>query len=241
MRLSIVAITALLPLVACGTHDSGPGIAGTGSATSRSYAVDGFTAIGLAGPDDVVVSVGPGFSVRAEGDAKVLDRLRVERDGTTLTIGRRHDGLFGGMGTGSAKIYVTMPAITGANLAGSGDLSIDRASGDALDLSLAGSGDLSVAALAVKAADIAISGSGKVTLAGEAEQVRAKIAGSGDVKGGELTARGADIAIAGSGGVKLAVKGHATVKVTGSGDVDLGREATCDSKMMGSGSVRCGR
>lgn len=241
MRFLVAATVALLPLAACANHDDAPGIPGSGSGGTRSYAVDGFTAISLAASDDVAVSVGPGFSVRAEGSGDVLDKLRIEKTGDTLRIGRRRSGWFGGMSNGSAKVYVTMPAITAASLAGSGDLAVDRASGDALALSLAGSGNLSVAAIAVRRAEVSIAGSGNVSAAGDADELRVKIAGAGDVRAGQLKVRGADVSIAGSGGVHAAVNGHATVNIMGSGDVDLGPNATCETKTMGSGRVRCGK
>jgi hypothetical protein len=239
MRLMFVAAT-LLPLAACGNGDEGPGVAGSGSGNTRSYAVDGFTEVGLDGPDDAQVSVGASFSVRAEGEAKVLDRLRIERKGDTLRIGRRRDGFFGSDGDGTARIFVTMPAITGARLAGSGNMSVDRAAGETMAMSLAGSGNMNVAALAVKRAEMSIAGSGNVRAGGTADALHIKIAGSGNVAAEALRANAAEVSIAGSGDVKARVTGNAKVKVAGSGDVDLGPDARCETRMMGSGAVRCG-
>ncbi|KQT34843.1 hypothetical protein ASG29_01415 [Sphingomonas sp. Leaf412] len=231
-------IAALLPLAACGNDaDDRAGIQGTGTGDARSYAVAGFSRVAAAGSDDVDVRVGPAFSVRAEGDSDVLDRLKIERDGDALKIGRRSGNFFS---SGEAKVFVTMPALSGASLAGSGDMAIDRAQGDGLKASLAGSGNIRFAQVAVGKAEFSIAGSGDIEAAGTAKALEVSIAGSGDVKAKDLTASQADIRIAGSGSVRATVNGPAKVRAAGSGDVDLGAGARCDTKDLGSGEVTCG-
>lgn len=235
----LFAAALAIPLVACHVGgDDSPGIAPSGSGSERSYAATGFTAVELAGPDDVDVSVGGNYAVSASGDAKTLDRLKIERRGDTLYVGRRNGIDLGD--EGDVKIHVTLPALRVAKLAGSGDLAIDRASGTAFDGSIAGSGDLTVGELKVAAASFSIAGSGNVVAAGDVQRLAVKIAGSGDVKAERLRASAADISIAGSGAVKARVNGPANVKLLGSGDVDLGPDARCTTKTAGSGSVRCG-
>lgn len=233
---------ALLPLAACGNFggDEDAGVQPTGSGGSRSFAVSDFTEVNLAGPDDVDVRVGSGFSVRAEGDEDQLARLKIERVGDQLKVGRiRRAGINWSSGKG-VTVYVTMPRITGAELAGSGNLSVDRADGADFHGGLAGSGNLSIGALAVRDARLSIAGSGTLKAAGIAEALKVDIAGSGAVAAPELAARSASVSIAGSGGVRARVDGPAKVTIMGSGDVDLGDRARCSVTKMGSGSVRCG-
>lgn len=237
-----ILIAALLPLSACGNaFDRGsdsPGVTGSGTGTSRSYDVTGFTAVALAGSDDVDVRVGPAFSVRAEGDAAALDRLTIERDGDTLKVGHRNGISYSGKG---AKIFVTMPAIEGASIGGSGDLTVDRASGKEFEGKLAGSGTLRLPALAVGDADFSIAGSGDISAAGTAKMLDVKIAGSGSLDAAGLVASQAEIALMGSGDVRATVKGDAKISAVGSGDIDLGPDARCNTTKLGSGDVRCGR
>lgn len=237
----ILAILAALPLVACSnaSADDNPGVAGTGSGNSRSYAVADFTKVDLRGADDVEVRIGNGFTVRAEGDAEVLEYLKVEKDGDTLKVGRR-DRVNFSWGDKSAKIFITMPRIAAGSIAGSGDLRIDRVQGSEFEGETAGSGNIAIAALAVDKAEFDIAGSGGVQAVGTAKTVKVDIAGSGGVQGGKLQASGADVSIAGSGSVTLAVTGNAKVTIMGSGSVDLGSKARCSTTKMGSGTVRCG-
>ena len=244
MLRTILALCAL-PLAACSfasnnrDDDGTPGVAAQGSGTTRTYAIADFTEVELRGADDVDIRVGPGFSVRADGDAEVLDHLKIVKEGNAIRIGRiRANGWsWGGKG---AKISITMPRLAGTAVAGSGDVTIDRVQGDAFKGAGAGSGSLSIGQLAVGQASFSIAGSGSVEARGEAKSLTVNIAGSGDVDAGGLTASAADISIAGSGSVRAAVNGPAKVSMMGSGDVDLGGNAKCQVSKMGSGSVRCG-
>lgn len=239
---TFVLLAAALPIAACsmssGDDDGQPGIAGQGSGNTRTYQVAGFTGIDLRGSDDVDVRVGPGFSVRADGDAKLLDRVKIEQVGTTLRIGRTATSGFSWGGKG-ARIFVTLPSLAEASIAGSGDMTVDRVTGPNFKGAGAGSGTLAVGAVAVDALHLSLAGSGDIKLAGTTKSLEASIAGSGDLEAGGLTAMNADVSVAGSGSVRAAVDGPAKVSVMGSGDVDLGGKAHCETSKMGSGSVRC--
>lgn len=244
-----------LPLIAAvmlaGCSDSSaetatPQLKASGQTGQRSFQLANFDRVTLKGPDDVEVRVGPAFSVTAQGDTGVMQALEIKLDGSALEIGRKNtrSGFSWGDddadGSAAIKVVVTMPAIRGAALAGSGDLSIDRVAGDAFEAALAGSGDLTLGGLAVKSADLSLAGSGDMKAAGAAERVKLSIAGSGDVDGSGLAAKGADVSIAGSGNARLAVDGDASVSIVGSGDADLGPKARCQTSAVGSGEATCG-
>ena len=233
------AMIGAATLSACSTGgDDGPGIAPTGSGTSHTFAADGFTAIDLGGSDDVDVRTGPAFSVRAEGPTDELDRLRIARNGDTLTIGRKRNLLSWGSHP-KVKIYVTLPQLREANIAGSGTMMVDRVSGDRFETGIAGSGDLNIAALTANEVEASIAGSGNVRAGGAIKRLEINIAGSGSFDAAGLRADEAEVSIAGSGDVRAAVNGPAQINMLGSGDVDLGPQATCKVSKMGSGSVRC--
>lgn len=239
-----LSLALLLPLAACGTGSSAqetPGVAGTGSGTTRSYAVADFVKVTQAGPDDVDVRVGSGFSVRAEGDEDALGKLRIARDGDMLRIERTRGSGINWNGGRKVKVYVTMPRITAMSLAGAGDVSIDRVEGASFSGEIAGAGNLTIGAMQVDAATLSIVGAGDLSVRGTATALKASTTGAGDIDASGLTARRATIDTTGAGNVTAMVDGEAEVSIMGAGDVDLGPKAKCTVSKMGPGSVRCGK
>lgn len=245
MRSLLIALTAL-PLMACNGDatigsKSGTVVEAQGSGNARSYAARDFARIELRGADDIEVSTGGDFSVRAEGDPAILDQLEVRIDGDRLIVGRkdRAGWNWGGDDDGDVRILVSMPTIRGGMLAGSGDLTINRATGD-FDGDLAGSGDMTIGILQGGRADFSLAGSGTIAASGQIDRFELSIAGSGNFDAPGLTASNAEINIAGSGDVRALVNGDASIAIMGSGDVDLGPQARCNVNKLGSGDVRCG-
>jgi hypothetical protein len=242
--MNFLALGLIIPLAACslgwnGDNESS-GAAPSGSGTTRTYQITDFNGIDLRGSDDVDVRVGAKFSIRAEGPTEQLDRLRIERDGETLDIGRKNGTNFGWSKGAKVKVYVTLPRLTEANVSGSGNMAVDRVEGAEFEGGIAGSGNLTVAAIRVDEAKFSIAGSGTARASGTARNLEVEIAGSGDVDGSKLHAQSAKVEIAGSGSVRAVVDGPASIDMMGSGDVDLGPNARCTTSKMGSGTVRCG-
>ena len=225
--------------------------------TSRDYELAGFEEISVVGPHRVVVAVGPGFSVRAEGPAQTLADTEVEVEGGRLEIHPVDDGRWdrrcgdrGGRDDRQdswrcrdeyqpATFHVTLPRIEAASLAGRGDMRIDRVEGAEFSASLAGSGGLAVTTLRVDDARFSIAGSGDLVARGSARRSRVSIAGSGNLQARDVTSGEASISIAGSGDVALTVQDDARVSIVGSGDVEISGPARCAVSRIGGGRVRC--
>src|SRR3569623_1276819 len=136
-----LAMLALVPLAACHVGADTKGVAANGSGGNRTFAVDGVSAGAATGPDDVDVRVGSGFSVRAEGDAKALDKLEIVKNGDTLEVRRKSNGGISWGSSGHAKVYITLPRITAARATGSGDMAVDHVEGSDFKVDATGSGD----------------------------------------------------------------------------------------------------
>lgn len=236
-------VLAPLALAACSSGGSAdadtPGIPGQGTGNARTFAAADFDSIDLRGGDDVDVRVGSGFSVRAEGDAKALDRLRIMREGSSLRIDRQSGDRLS-WGDGDIKLLVTMPRIAGAKVAGSGDVAIDRVEGARFDGAVAGSGNLKVAAMQVDEARLSVAGSGDLEAKGTATRLDVSVAGSGNLEAEDLKVKAAKVSVAGSGNVRADLDGEGDVRIAGSGNVDLGEKARCVVRANGSGTARCG-
>ena len=240
MRRAIAILLSTIALAACNmvADAQEPPASGGGPSVSRSFDVRGFDSVALAGAQNVVVTVGPAHSVRAEGDAEVIERLDIRVKDGTLKIGMKK-GNWSFRNREPVTIYVSAPALTGAAIGGSGDMQIDRVEGGSFAASIGGSGDMKIGLLRVGEADFNVAGSGAIHAAGAAERSHVAIAGSGDVDAGDLESRNASISIAGSGGVRLKAMQTADVSIIGSGDVVVTGPARCSVSKMGSGDVRC--
>ena len=95
-----------------------------------------FDKVSAAGPDTVRFTTGDRWQVRAEGDARTLDRLRFLVEDGQLVVGRRSSE--DKTKLPAATIYVTAPSIQAATLAGSGAFAVDRLSGEQVSATVAG-------------------------------------------------------------------------------------------------------
>lgn len=219
--------------------DKGKTVQPSGKGDSRSFNATGFDAILLKGPDSVVVRKGASFSVVATGPADVLDKLRIRVDGTRLIVDRERS-MGWTDGEGGATVTVTMPRLIAADLAGSGSLTADDASGPRVELAVAGSGDLKVKQVSAKDLELAVAGSGDLVVeGGSADTGEYDVAGSGDIDAAVST-QTLDASIAGSGDIRGVATQSADVSVVGSGDVTVTGGAKCTTSKMGSGDVTCG-
>ncbi|MGB3845923.1 MAG: head GIN domain-containing protein [Sphingopyxis sp.] len=214
--------------------------ADAGPQTTQNYALTGFTAVEVAGPDDVTIRQGNAFSISATGPKSEIDELDIKLDGTMLSIGRKREGFSFSRNGKGVKIAITMPKLDGVRLTGSGSLDADAVAGDAVKAVLTGSGDLKVAKLTGTSAEIKVSGSGDIEIAGgTVKSGDLGVTGSGDIDAGGLVAETLDVSVTGSGNVEAQATGKADISILGSGDVELTGGATCTTRKMGSGSATC--
>jgi hypothetical protein len=240
MRKSLVAaIAASAALSGCQAHRDEDG----GANVSRTYHVGNFHQIEVAGPYDVNVRTGSNPGVSGTGPEKLLGRTIVEVRGDKLLIRpEEHRGWFnfGWSRHGKASFTVTVPQLSGAEIAGSGDIHVDRVQGERFEGGVAGSGSIALGNVEVQALKLSIAGSGGIKAgAGKAQSAEYEIAGSGDVDAGAVQAQQAKVSIAGSGGVHARASGTADISIMGSGDVDLTGGAKCTVSKAGSGNVHC--
>ncbi|MEH6758063.1 MAG: head GIN domain-containing protein [Parasphingorhabdus sp.] len=198
-----------------------------------------FEGLTLAGPDNIIFTTGQEYTIRAEGDADVLEQLRYKNSNGQLKIGRENEGKIWSGSSGSAIIYVSAPSLKNAKLAGSGNMTVERMDSEAASLSVTGSGNMTISEVATASLSAKIAGSGDLKMAGTAKQATISLAGSGNVSSKELSAATAAIKIAGSGDVVLSSDGTVDAKIVGSGDIRIHGDARCKTKIVGSGNVTC--
>jgi hypothetical protein len=225
---------ALAATAACtrGGRDEGPTV-------QRAFQVGGFQSVSLGGSQNVVVTVGGSApSVRAEGSERALERLEIVVENGALQIRSRNHGSWFGHHSG-VTVHVSVPALAAATVGGSGEIRIDRVSGERFAASVGGSGEIDIGDLRVREATFELAGSGDIRAAGAVERANINVAGSGDINLGGLEIRDAQIALVGSGDVVAKATATARVSLTGSGDVSVVGPARCQVEKFGSGDVHC--
>lgn len=211
-----------------------------GETTSRSYSLGDFDQIEVAGPYEVQVRTGGAHSVQATGDERGIERMIVEvEDGALRIHTRKRDGWLGSHRGGKVLLTVTVPALRGADIAGSGRIVVDRVSGESFEGRVAGSGDLRLGQVEVDRLKMGVTGSGEIQAGGRAREAAYDIAGSGHIGAAKLLAETAAISIAGSGNIAGHATGTASVEIAGSGNVALTGGAKCAISKAGSGNVNC--
>jgi Putative auto-transporter adhesin, head GIN domain len=241
MRKSVALVIAgVAILAACSRGEA----EGGGPTVSRNYQVGNFQEVELAGHYDVEIRTGAAPSVSATGPENVINRLRVDVDGNKLEIRPENDRGWFHFGhrfsSEAVHVKVTVPALTGATLAGSGVINIDKVQGGNFEGTVAGSGQLNVTSIDVQQLKLNIAGSGSAKAGqGKAQSAKYDIAGSGSLDAGAVQSQQLKVSIAGSGGVKAHASGTADVDIMGSGDVDISGGAKCTISKAGSGNVRC--
>lgn len=204
----------------------------------RVYVVDNFDGIKFVLPVELNVTIGSKFEVKAVGSREDIDWITVEKEGNSLCFksksGRHHFG-------GDTKIFVTLPILENLSLAGSGDVNVR---GDvkvsSLNVNIAGSGDIIIDKLSTDRFEANVSGSGsiKVGSGSTSNSTDYNIFGSGSISTRALIAKMVSVNIAGSGDVVAFATESLSVKIAGSGNVECyGNPKNVDKVKFGSGSI----
>ena len=215
------------------------------TATSRELDWDGSDHAGLSVNGRASYVPGGDNKVHISGDPQIVAHLRVHdgdiemdcrgwRDRTkelAITLPGREFRKFDIAGGGNLILDKLDQSSLKIDIAGSGSV---KANGriDDLKIDVAGSGKADLDQITARQAKIEIAGSGSVKANGKIDTLKMGIAGSGDADFDQLTARQAEVGIAGSGSVRA--KGSIddlNIEIEGSGRADFGAVTTRTAKV----------
>jgi hypothetical protein len=201
--------------------------------------VHGFTKVSFGVSGDLFIKIGPEFKLVIEGDKDVLEDIETVVSGDRLNI--KKDNWHLNFDNERVTINLTMPAIEGLGVSGSGKAQIiDPVEADNLSLSVSGSGKLITSDLNVDDLSCGISGSGDIILGsgGSVDNGEISISGSGGFSGEGTEIDKLQVSISGSGDCRCRAGDSLEARVSGSGNVTYSGNPKVDARVSGSGHVR---
>lgn len=218
----------------CIIDDEGLCPSGSGSLTETVFEFNDFTGVEIRCAGDVMITQADTFSVIAETQANLTQRLDVSVDDRVLEI-----DMDGCVRDYDLRVFVQMPQVDFLKISGSGDIIGENAfNAENLRLRISGSGDMDLD-VDYSEIDARVTGSGTVEIQGACNEFEYKITGSGDIHGFDLISNRGDVEITGSGDAEVFVNEFLSVKITGSGDVLYkGTPEEILTDISGSGDVR---
>jgi hypothetical protein len=188
---------------------------GSGTLTSESRAVRGFSAVDLSGSGNLSIQQTGTESITIEAEDNIVPLLTSDVSGTTLMLGVKS----------RTSVTTTMPITY--------RLTVKDLSG----ISVSGSGDVIAAKLTAGTLKADLSGSGTITVGGSADAQKIDVSGSGSYQAGDLATRAVDVDVSGSGDVVVRVSDELRVEISGSGTLTYSGSPTVTQDISGSGEV----
>lgn len=202
----------------------------------------GFSRVSFGIAGNLKIKIGPEFSVVLDGTKSDLEDIITEIKDDRLIIRNEDRWRFNFNFNERVDVYITMPALSGLGVSGSGNVEIlDQVkNADELDLSVSGSGKLTTAGLDVDYLKCGISGSGNILIGseGKADKGKISISGSGNYHGEKMEIDHLEVGVSGSGNCVCKAGDSLKAGISGSGNVTYHGNPKIDARVSGSGHVR---
>jgi hypothetical protein len=183
-------------------------------AASETRTVPPFTAVELAGTNEMIVQVGQPQLVVVRADDNLLDHVVTEVHAGVLVVS---DG-DSFTSRSPMSVVVTMPSLRSATLSGTGQLMLTGVAANTFTARLPGAGTL--------------------VASGHAARIDASISGDGAMRLESLLATDATVTVGGTGSVMIHVSGSLDATVSGTGSIIyIGHPESVTRTITGIGSV----
>jgi len=231
LLLVLLLLAAILTVTACNARI----IKGSGDLITETRQVSNFDRITLSGLGEVIVTQGGSESLSIETDDNVMEHIKAEVKGGTLTLGFE-DG-FNLISPSRLTFYVGVDDLTGLAISGSGDIESDMLETNRLDLSVSGSGDVLIKDLTASEVKAEISGSGEIDLAGDVATQDVTISGAGKYLTGDVCSESVKVSVSGSGNATVCATETLDANLSGSGSVNYYGSPSINTSSSGSGEI----
>jgi hypothetical protein len=221
-----------------------------GIAAGKEFSVQGFSGVDVSSAIGFEITQSGSYSVKATGDQKLVERLKVEVSGKTLKVGLGWLG-FTHCPDGEIKVLITMPelrkltasgAATGSatgfksdhdldlELSGASHAEIDIEAGKTL-IAISGAGRIG-GNLKAQDTGLKLSGAGRCLLKGTGADVRVDSSGASRADLSGFQARNVDAHISGAGRAMVNVDGTLSADLSGASLLEYAGNVTVDKKSV---------
>ncbi|WP_022821778.1 head GIN domain-containing protein [Hymenobacter norwichensis] len=206
--LSVLATTALVGLSACS------------SVAQQQRSVGSFQMVKASGAINLYVRQGPTTKVEVDADQDVLESVKTEVRGNTLTIYRdKNFSLTQMLRSKTVKVYITTPQLAGIEVSGASDVKGETPiSADDFRINASGASDVTLT-LNAKSLTTNASGASDVRLDGRVERQQVDISGSSDYRASDLRSRTASVQASGASDAYVYVDDELQAHSSGASDV----------------------
>ncbi|MBO0356857.1 DUF2807 domain-containing protein [Hymenobacter sp. BT186] len=206
--LSVLATTALVGLSACS------------SVAQQQRSVGSFQMVKASGAINLYVRQGPTTKVEVDADEDVLESVKTEVRGNTLTIYRdKNFSLTGMLRSKTVKVYITTPQLAGIEVSGASDVKGETPiSADDFRIQASGASDVTLT-LNAKSLTTNASGASDIRLDGRVERQQVDISGSSDYRASDLRSRKASVQASGASDAYVYVDDELQARSSGASDV----------------------
>lgn len=192
LMLTILLVIGLLS--SCGISNIS-GIKGSGNAKTETRNVSGFKEIKAGGAVNLEIIVQKDFSVSIEADDNLLEHIKTEVSGDTLSISPK-DSI---SPKTKIKVKISMPELTNLDISGASTANVSGAKTDSLKLNA--------------------SGASKINIDGETKSLDAKASGASKIEAENLRTENAKADSSGASTVTVAPTGDLDAEASGASTV----------------------
>ncbi|MCI0556679.1 MAG: DUF2807 domain-containing protein [Anaerolineae bacterium] len=218
--------------------DFGGGVPGSGKIESETREVQGFLAVSINYPAEVLIQQGKVESVKIEADDNLLSQLTTEVNDDTLVIENKEERWSERVNpTERVKITITVKDLHEIEFSSAGNLRVEGLKTDELSLKLNGVGEMILNDLDVRKLECRLSGAGNIEANGVADELDIRISGVGGFDAPKLESMVANVRISGAGSATVFVKDDLTARVSGAGSINYYGSPTLHEEVSGAGSV----
>lgn len=218
--------------------DFGGGEQGSGQIESQTREVQGFLAVSINYPAEVIIQQGKVESVKLEADDNLLPQLTTEVDDGVLIIENEENRWSQRVNpTERVKITITVKDLREIDFSSAGKVQVNGLKTDELSLHLNGVGEMTLNDLEVRKLESRLSGAGNIEANGVADELDIRISGVGGFDAPKLESLVGIVRISGAGSATVFVQDDLTARVSGAGSINYYGSPTLHEDVSGAGSI----